>query len=47
MPSLKASYEVGMDFLAFLGDRVSKTDKKELQDIYNLEFKRFVVFLCF
>lgn len=40
MPSLKASYEVGLDFLAFLGERISKTDKKELQDIYNLEFKR-------
>ncbi|KAI7807754.1 putative helicase mov-10-B.1 [Triplophysa rosa] len=40
MPSLKASYEVGLDFLAFLGERISKTNKKELQDIYNLEFKR-------
>lgn len=40
MPSLKESYEAGLDFLAFLGERRSKTDKTELRDIYNLEFKR-------
>ncbi|XP_072540773.1 putative helicase mov-10-B.1 [Salminus brasiliensis] len=40
MPSLRAAYEVGLDFLEFLGERKSKTDKKELRDIYNLEFKR-------
>lgn len=41
MPSLKISYEVGLDFLEFLGQRISKTDRNELRDIYNLEFKRF------
>ncbi|KAL6457776.1 hypothetical protein MHYP_G00330060 [Metynnis hypsauchen] len=40
MSSLRATYEVGLDFLEFLGERKSKTDKKELRDIYNLEFKR-------
>ncbi|XP_043098693.1 putative helicase mov-10-B.1 [Puntigrus tetrazona] len=40
MPSLKTSYEVGLDFLEFLGQRISKTDRNELRDIYNLEFKR-------
>uniref|UniRef100_W5LB03 RNA helicase n=1 Tax=Astyanax mexicanus TaxID=7994 RepID=W5LB03_ASTMX len=40
MPSLRAAFEVGLDFLEFLGERKSKTDKKELRDIYNLEFKR-------
>ncbi|XP_066519855.1 putative helicase mov-10-B.1 isoform X2 [Hoplias malabaricus] len=40
MPSLRAAYEVGLDFLEFLGERKSTTDKKELRDIYNLEFKR-------
>ncbi|XP_051996519.1 putative helicase mov-10-B.1 [Xyrauchen texanus] len=40
MPSLKTSYEVGLDFLEFLGERISKTDKNELRKIYNLEFKR-------
>uniref|UniRef100_A0A3B4BM13 RNA helicase n=1 Tax=Periophthalmus magnuspinnatus TaxID=409849 RepID=A0A3B4BM13_9GOBI len=29
----------GLDFIEFLGDRVSITDKKELRDIYNSEFK--------
>uniref|UniRef100_A0A673J831 RNA helicase n=1 Tax=Sinocyclocheilus rhinocerous TaxID=307959 RepID=A0A673J831_9TELE len=41
MPSLRASYEVGLDFLEFLGQRISKTDRNELRDIYNFEFKRF------
>ncbi|XP_016312825.1 putative helicase mov-10-B.1 isoform X1 [Sinocyclocheilus anshuiensis] len=40
MPSLRASYEVGLDFLEFLGQRISKTDRNELRDIYNFEFKR-------
>lgn len=40
MPSLKTSYEVGLDFLEFLGQRISKTDKNELRDIYNFEFRR-------
>uniref|UniRef100_A0A673M1T7 RNA helicase n=1 Tax=Sinocyclocheilus rhinocerous TaxID=307959 RepID=A0A673M1T7_9TELE len=42
MPSLKTTYEVGLDFLEFLGQRISKTDRNELRDIYNFEFKRFV-----
>lgn len=41
MPSLRTSYEVGLDFLQFLGQRISKTDINELRDIYNFEFKRF------
>ncbi|XP_030634044.1 putative helicase mov-10-B.1 [Chanos chanos] len=40
MPSLRACYEVGLDFVEFLGDRKTKTDKHELREIYNLEFKR-------
>ncbi|KAK7145167.1 hypothetical protein R3I94_011307 [Phoxinus phoxinus] len=40
MPSLRTSYEVGLDFLEFLGQRISKTDINELRDIYNFEFKR-------
>ncbi|XP_042614786.1 putative helicase mov-10-B.1 [Cyprinus carpio] len=40
MPSLKTSYEVGLDFLEFLGQRISKTDRNELRDIYNFEFIR-------
>lgn len=40
MPStLIQSLECGLDFIAFLGDRVSITSKKELRDIYNAEFK--------
>ncbi|ROL44890.1 putative RNA helicase SDE3 [Anabarilius grahami] len=38
---LRTSYEVGLDFLQFLGQRISKTDINELRDIYNFEFKRF------
>ncbi|KAI5109137.1 putative helicase mov-10-B.1 [Silurus meridionalis] len=40
MPSLRETYEVGLDFIEFLGERKSKKDKKELRDIYNFEFKR-------
>ncbi|CAM4628135.1 unnamed protein product [Leuciscus chuanchicus] len=40
MPWLRTAYEVGLDFLEFLGQRISKTDINELRDIYNLEFKR-------
>ncbi|XP_062852676.1 putative helicase mov-10-B.1 [Trichomycterus rosablanca] len=40
MTSLRATYEIGLDFIEFLGERKSKRDKKELRDIYNLEFKR-------
>lgn len=40
MPSvLIESLECGLDFIEFLGDRVSITDKHELRDIYNTEFK--------
>lgn len=39
MPSLMDSLESGLDFIEFLGERKSKTDRKELRDIYNLEFK--------
>lgn len=40
MPSvLIESLECGLDFIEFLGDRVSITDKSELRDIYNTEFK--------
>lgn len=41
MSSLRTSYEVGLDFLQFLGQRISKTDINELRNIYNFEFKRF------
>ncbi|TNN76493.1 putative helicase mov-10-B.1 [Liparis tanakae] len=37
--SLKDSLESGLDFVEFLGDRISITSKKELRDIYNSEFK--------
>ncbi|XP_060724073.1 putative helicase mov-10-B.1 [Tachysurus vachellii] len=40
MPSLREIYEHGLDFIEFLGERKTKTDKNELRDIYNLEFKR-------
>ncbi|XP_046881375.1 putative helicase mov-10-B.1 isoform X1 [Hypomesus transpacificus] len=39
MPSLQDCLESGLDFVEFLGKRTSKTNKKELRDIYNLEFK--------
>lgn len=40
MPSaVKESLECGLDFIEFLGDRVSLTDKNELRDIYNTEFR--------
>lgn len=40
MPSvLIESLECGLDFIEFLGDRVSITNKNELRDIYNTEFK--------
>lgn len=39
MPSIKESLESGLDFIEFLGDRVSNNSKKELRDIYNSEFK--------
>ncbi|XP_026778492.3 putative helicase mov-10-B.1 isoform X1 [Pangasianodon hypophthalmus] len=40
MSSLREVYEVGLDFIEFLGERKSKTDKKELRNIYTSEFKR-------
>uniref|UniRef100_A0AAX7VWM2 RNA helicase n=1 Tax=Astatotilapia calliptera TaxID=8154 RepID=A0AAX7VWM2_ASTCA len=35
----KHSLESGLDFIEFLGDRVSGISKKELKDIYNSEFR--------
>nr|XP_046239070.1 putative helicase mov-10-B.1 isoform X2 [Scatophagus argus] len=37
--SLTDCLESGLDFIEFLGDRISNTSKKELRDIYNSEFK--------
>ncbi|XP_054473304.1 putative helicase mov-10-B.1 [Anoplopoma fimbria] len=37
--SLKDSMESGLDFIEFLGDRISNKSKKELKDIYNSEFR--------
>ncbi|XP_036955977.1 putative helicase mov-10-B.1 [Acanthopagrus latus] len=37
--SLKSCLQSGLDFIEFLGDRVSNTNKKELRDIYNSEFR--------
>lgn len=40
MPSsLKESLESGLDFMEFLGDRITNNSKQELRDIYNSEFK--------
>ncbi|KAM6980838.1 putative helicase mov-10-B.1 [Aplochiton taeniatus] len=39
MPSLMDSLESGLDFIEFLGDRVSTKNKRDLRDIYNNEFK--------
>uniref|UniRef100_A0A669D665 RNA helicase n=1 Tax=Oreochromis niloticus TaxID=8128 RepID=A0A669D665_ORENI len=39
MPSLKDSLESGLDFIEFLGDRVSSISKKELKVIYNSKFR--------
>ncbi|XP_071375974.1 putative helicase mov-10-B.1 isoform X1 [Centroberyx affinis] len=39
MPSLMDSLESGLDFIEFLGERISNTNRKELRDIYNSEFK--------
>ncbi|KAF7668035.1 hypothetical protein LDENG_00036090 [Lucifuga dentata] len=39
MPLLAESLESGLDFIEFLGDRKSITNKKELRDIYNSEFR--------
>ncbi|XP_070758397.1 putative helicase mov-10-B.1 [Enoplosus armatus] len=38
--SLKDSLESGLDFIEFLGDKMSNTSKKELRHIYYSEFKR-------
>ncbi|KAJ8360337.1 hypothetical protein SKAU_G00168620 [Synaphobranchus kaupii] len=40
MPSLKSSLQTGLDFIEYLGERKTKTDKNELRDIYNSEFRR-------
>uniref|UniRef100_A0AAQ5ZBM9 RNA helicase n=1 Tax=Amphiprion ocellaris TaxID=80972 RepID=A0AAQ5ZBM9_AMPOC len=39
MPSIIHWLESGLDFIEFLGDRISNNSKKELRDIYNSEFK--------
>lgn len=40
MPSLMDSLKSGLDFIEFLGERKSTmSDRKELRDIYNIEFK--------
>ncbi|XP_053171020.1 putative helicase mov-10-B.1 isoform X1 [Scomber japonicus] len=39
MPSVIDSLESGLDFIEFLGDRISNTNKKELREIYYSEFK--------
>ncbi|XP_069004395.1 putative helicase mov-10-B.1 [Embiotoca jacksoni] len=39
MPSLTQSLESGLDFIEFLGDRISNNSKNELRVIYNSEFR--------
>ncbi|XP_028262753.1 putative helicase mov-10-B.1 [Parambassis ranga] len=39
MPTIVDALESGLDFIDFLGDRRSKTSKKELKNIYNHEFR--------
>ncbi|XP_008278315.1 putative helicase mov-10-B.1 [Stegastes partitus] len=39
MSSIINSLNSGLDFIEFLGDRISNNSKKELRDIYNSEFK--------
>nr|XP_033482694.1 putative helicase mov-10-B.1 [Epinephelus lanceolatus] len=39
MSSLQESLESGLDFIEFLGDRISITSVKELRDIYKSEFR--------
>ncbi|KAJ8260425.1 hypothetical protein GJAV_G00181950 [Gymnothorax javanicus] len=40
MPSLKASLEAGLNFIEHLGDRKTITNRDELRDIYNSEFRK-------
>ncbi|XP_061074539.1 putative helicase mov-10-B.1 isoform X2 [Conger conger] len=40
MASMKASLHAGLRFIEHLGERKKKTDKNELRDIYNSEFRR-------
>ncbi|XP_012690883.1 putative helicase mov-10-B.1 [Clupea harengus] len=40
MPALRALLETGLDFVEFLGERKSETNRKQLKDIFNKEFKR-------
>ncbi|XP_019113691.2 putative helicase mov-10-B.1 [Larimichthys crocea] len=37
--SLTGRLETGLEFIEFLGDRVSNTNKEQLRDIYNSEFR--------
>ncbi|KAM9409052.1 putative helicase mov-10-B.1 [Pholidichthys leucotaenia] len=39
MPHLEESLESGLDFLEFLGDRISDKTKTQLRDIYKSEFR--------
>uniref|UniRef100_A0A667WMC0 RNA helicase n=1 Tax=Myripristis murdjan TaxID=586833 RepID=A0A667WMC0_9TELE len=39
MPSLMNSLQSGLDFIEFLGERISSTSREELRGIYNSEFK--------
>uniref|UniRef100_A0A8C5DLP8 RNA helicase n=1 Tax=Gouania willdenowi TaxID=441366 RepID=A0A8C5DLP8_GOUWI len=39
MPSVKHSLESGLDFIEFLGDRISNNSKQELKNIYYSEFR--------
>lgn len=39
MPSVIDSLESGLDFIGYLGDRISNNSKKELREIYNSEFR--------
>lgn len=40
MPVIRELLEIGQDFVEFLGERKSETNRHQLRDIYNLEFKR-------
>ncbi|KAJ8399528.1 hypothetical protein AAFF_G00409390 [Aldrovandia affinis] len=39
-PTLKSSLKAGLNFIEYLGERKTKTDKAELRDIYNFEFRK-------
>lgn len=37
--TLKDCLESGLDFIEFLGDKTTVTNRKELREIYNNEFR--------